>query len=144
MLADVRFRGCFFLFRPWLLLALRIDNQRLLPKTGVLWRRGQLIVISRGPGRRRRDGVGAGGRGSLGLYGIDKGAWEWIFFGEAFIPSILAEKAGVVFVAAMATAVKTSEIEKAEVKEESVSHLLQGDHVASKGYIQIFVAVSWI
>jgi hypothetical protein len=44
----------------------------------------------------------------------------------------------------MATAVKTSEIEKAEAKEESVSHLLQGDHVASKGYIQIFVAVSCI
>jgi hypothetical protein len=64
--------------------------------------------------------------------------------GEAFIPSILAEKAGVVFVAAMATAVKTSEIEKAEAEEESVSQLLQGDHVASKGYIQIFVAVSCI
>jgi hypothetical protein len=47
-------------------------------------------------------------------------------------------------VAAMATAVKTSEIEKAEAKEESISHLLQGDHVASKGCIQIFVAVRWL
>ncbi|KAH9562116.1 hypothetical protein CY35_05G056900 [Sphagnum magellanicum] len=40
----------------------------------------------------------------------------------------------------MATAVKTSEIEKAEVKEESVSHLLQGDHVASKG---LQLSTSW-
>jgi hypothetical protein len=40
----------------------------------------------------------------------------------------------------MATAVKTSEIEKAEAKEESVSHLLQGDHVASKG---MQLSTSW-
>ncbi|CAM6048600.1 unnamed protein product [Sphagnum compactum] len=40
----------------------------------------------------------------------------------------------------MATAVKTSDIEKAEAKEESVSHLLQGDHVASKG---MQLSTSW-